>query len=99
MALLMKKNKKNIHSIYLAYFYTRGAIHIEASQSIKTDIKTEFYDCRTTSQKYFGSLRLMDFVSQAFSKNRVLQQNHYSTTYTSTYMIQLKSSMRSKMAI
>ena len=68
MALLMKKNKKNIHSIYLPYFYTRGAIDIEASQSIKTDIKTEFYDCRTTSQKYLGSLRLMDFVSQAFSK-------------------------------
>ena len=62
-------------------------------------MKTEFYDCRTTSQKYFGSLRLIDFVSQAFSKNRVLQQNRYWTTCTSTYMIRLKSSMRNKMAI
>ena len=99
IACLMKKDKKYIHSIYLVYFYTRAAIHIEASESITTNMKTEFYDCRTTSQKYFGSLRLIDFVSQAFSKNRVLQQNRYWTTCTSTYMIQLKSSMRNKMAI
>ena len=75
-----KINKKYIHSIYLVYFYTRAAIHIGASWSIKTDMKTEFYDCRTTSKKYLGSLRLMDFVSQAFGKNCVLQQNRYSTT-------------------
>ena len=82
----MKKDKKYIHSIYLVYFYTRAAIHIEASRSITTDMKTEFYDCRTTSQKYFGSLRLMDFVSQAFSKNLVFQQKKMLFDYIHKYI-------------
>ena len=89
IALLMKKIKnKSIFIQFNLFFFTQGLQYILRllSRSIKTDMKTEFYDCKTTSQKYLGSLHLMDFVSQVFSKNRVLQQKKMLFDYIHKYI-------------